>query len=81
MTDKWAQWLLTRRDGNSAALRARSATHLAALRDGVLDGAGLQPQDVVLDVGCGTGLIGFGALDRLGSKGHVIFSDVSQDLR
>lgn len=35
---------------------------------------------MVLDVGCGTGLIGFGALDRLGPNGHVIFNDVSQDL-
>lgn len=78
--DKWAQWLLTRRDGNSAALRARSDRDLAVVRDGVLDGAGLLPEDVVLDVGCGTGLIAFGALDRLGPQGHVIFSDVSRDL-
>jgi SAM-dependent methyltransferase len=35
---------------------------------------------VLLDVGCGTGLIGFGALDRLGPGGRVVFSDVSQDL-
>jgi arsenite methyltransferase len=79
-TDKWAQWLLNRRDGNSAALRARSAPSLAAFRDGVLDGAALEADDVVLDVGCGTGLIGFGALERLGPNGHVIFSDVSEDL-
>lgn len=78
--DKWAQWLLTRRDGDSATLRARSALNVAAFRDGVLDGADLLPDDVVLDVGCGTGLIGFGALDRLGPQGRVIFSDVSQDL-
>jgi SAM-dependent methyltransferase len=51
-----------------------------AFRDGVLDRADLRPDDVVLDVGCGTGLIGFGALGRLGPSGHVIFSDVSRDL-
>ncbi|MEV1016740.1 class I SAM-dependent methyltransferase [Micromonospora sp. NPDC049801] len=78
--DKWAQWLLTRRDGNSAGLRARNARDLAAFRDGVLEGADLAADDVVLDVGCGTGLIGFGALDRLGPDGHVIFSDVSPDV-
>ncbi|CCH16973.1 Methyltransferase type 11 [Micromonospora lupini str. Lupac 08] len=71
--DKWAQWLLTRRDGNSAGLRARNARDVAAFRDGVLEGAGLAADDVVLDVGCGTGLIGFGALDRLGPNGQVIF--------
>ncbi|MFC4146910.1 class I SAM-dependent methyltransferase [Micromonospora mangrovi] len=78
--DKWAQWLLTRRDGDSAGLRARNALDLAAFRDGVLAGADLAADDVVLDVGCGTGLIGFGALDRLGPDGRVIFSDVSPDV-
>jgi SAM-dependent methyltransferase len=80
VTDIWAQWLLSRRDGNSAAVRALQAPDLAAFRDGVLDGAALAPADVLLDVGCGTGLIGFGALDRLGPDGRVIFSDISQDL-
>jgi SAM-dependent methyltransferase len=42
----------------------------------VLDGAAIEPGDVVLDVGCGDGLIGLGALDRGAS---VIFSDISQD--
>jgi SAM-dependent methyltransferase len=72
--------LLTRRDGDSPALRARHAQGLEVMRDGVLDRADLQPDDVLLDVGTGTGLIGFGALDRLGPGGRVIFSDLSQDL-
>lgn len=79
-TDRWAQWLLTRRDGGSETLRARYAPDLARFRDGVLDRADLKSDDVLLDVGCGTGLIGFGALDRLGPAGRVIFSDVSEDL-
>jgi arsenite methyltransferase len=49
-------------------------------RDSVLDRAALRPGDVVLDVGCGDGLIGFGALDRVGPSGHVIFSDISSAL-
>jgi SAM-dependent methyltransferase len=79
-TDKWAQWLLSRRDGDSAALRARIAPELAAYRDGVLDRAELATDDTLLDVGCGTGLIGFGALERLGPDGRVIFTDISEDL-
>jgi ubiquinone/menaquinone biosynthesis C-methylase UbiE len=79
-TDRWAQWLLSRRDGDSETLRARDAVTLAAFRDGVLARADLQPDDVVLDVGCGTGLIGFAALERLGPAGQVIFSDISEDL-
>jgi len=35
---------------------------------------------VVLDVGCGDGLIAFGALERVGGNGQVIFSDISADL-
>ena len=49
-------------------------------RDEILDKAQLKPGDTLLDVGAGDGLIAFGALDRLGPPGHVIFSDVSQDL-
>jgi arsenite methyltransferase len=78
--DVWATWLLTRRDGDSATIRARHASSVAAFRDGVLDRADLRADDVLLDVGCGTGLIGFGALDRLGPHGRVIFSDISADL-
>ena len=53
---------------------------MEAFRDGVLDRADLRADDVLLDVGCGTGLIGFGALGRLGPGGRVIFSDISADL-
>ena len=79
-TDRWAQWLHSGRDGNSEAIRARDQVGLAAFRDGVLTRADLRPDDVVLDVGCGTGLIGFAALERLGPHGQVIFSDISDDL-
>ncbi len=54
--------------------------HLAPIRDRVLDNAALTAGDVLLDVGCGDGLIAFGALDRVGESGRVILSDVSRDL-
>lgn len=52
---------------------------LTATRDRVLDGASLQPGDVVLDAGCGTGLPTFGAFDRISEAGRVIGVDVSAD--
>jgi ubiquinone/menaquinone biosynthesis C-methylase UbiE len=50
------------------------------VRDQILDRAALHPGDVLLDVGAGDGLIGFGAVERVSPGGRVIFSDVSADL-
>jgi arsenite methyltransferase len=50
---------------------------LAAVRDKVLDRAGLRAGDGLLDVGCGNGLIGFAALER---GANVVFSDISDEL-
>jgi arsenite methyltransferase len=76
--DCWAEWLAERRFGGEPGLRERWLDALAKKRDRVLDGAELRGDDVLLDVGCGEGLIGFGALER--GAGSVIFSDISQDL-
>ncbi|ASW57466.1 methyltransferase domain-containing protein [Plantactinospora sp. KBS50] len=78
--DRWAQWVLRRRDGDNADVRARVAPLIGAYRDRVLDRAAVAVGDVVLDVGTGDGLVGFGALDRVGPTGRVIFSDISEDL-
>ena len=51
---------------------------LVPLRDKVLDRARLVPGETLLDVGCGEGMIGFGALER--GAGRVVFSDISDDL-
>lgn len=53
---------------------------LYEFRDRVLANAEIVEGDVVLDVGTGNGLLGFGALDRVGPGGRVIFSDISEDL-
>src|SRR5205807_337714 len=77
--DCWALWIRQRRQGGPD-LSPDLVKDLQRRRDSVLDRAALQPGDSVLDVGCGDGLIGFGALDRVGPEGHVIFSDVSASL-
>jgi ubiquinone/menaquinone biosynthesis C-methylase UbiE len=79
-TDKWANWLLSRRDGGDDGIRRSHAPGLLAFRDGVLERAAIRAGDVVLDVGTGDGLIGFGALEQVGPTGRVIFSDISADL-
>ena len=53
---------------------------LSVWRDRILEHATITGGETVLDVGCGDGLLAFGALDRVGEEGLVIFSDISQDL-
>jgi len=80
-TDRWHRWLLDRRFGGDAAFRERELTgFLYPIRDTVLDKARLRSDDTLLDVGTGDGMIAFGALERLGPAGRVIFSDISADL-
>ncbi|HEU0305208.1 MAG TPA: methyltransferase domain-containing protein [Gaiellaceae bacterium] len=78
--DKWAEWLV------EARFKARSqdeidewAESLARVRERVLDRAVLEEDDIVLDVGAGTGLLVFGALGRLGPDGGVVALDISVD--
>lgn len=78
--DRWARWVLHRRDASDSRVRQRGSSLLAEYRDGVLDRAVVAEGDVLLDVGTGDGLIGFAALDRVGPGGHVVFSDISADL-
>jgi arsenite methyltransferase len=79
-TDRWAAWLLQHRFGGDARQRDAAMAQLGEFRDRVLAGARVNRGDVVLDVGCGDGLIGVGALDLVGEAGKVVFSDVSADL-
>jgi ubiquinone/menaquinone biosynthesis C-methylase UbiE len=79
--DRWHRWLLNVRFGGDAESREQVLTQrLYPVRDKVLDKARLQRGDTLLDVGTGDGLIAFGALERLGPSGRVIFSDISQVL-
>jgi arsenite methyltransferase len=78
VTDIWADWIRTRRTGGDAEYEARMLEQLALVRDRVLNNAGLAGGETLVDVGCGNGLIGFGALER--GAGAVVFSDVSAAL-
>ena len=53
--DRWHRWLMDERFGGDPAARERLLPELLyPVRDTVLDKAGLQPGDTVLDVGTGT---------------------------
>jgi arsenite methyltransferase len=78
--DIWSQWLLHQRfGGDQQAMREAFTKYLYPWRDNVLDHANLSEGETLLDVGCGDGLIAFGALERV-RTGHVIFNDISEDL-
>jgi arsenite methyltransferase len=75
--DRWAAWLRRRRSGGDEEFEQRTVEHLAPVRERILDNAQLEAGEVLLDVGCGNGLIAFGALER---GARVVFADVSESL-
>ena len=78
--DMWSRWLLHRRfGGDQSAMQEALTKYLYPWRDKVLDHAGLGEAEALLDVGCGDGLIAFGALEKVRTS-RVIFSDISRDL-
>jgi ubiquinone/menaquinone biosynthesis C-methylase UbiE len=78
--EPFADWLLRHRHGGDPATREQILARLVPVRERILDNAAVEEGDVVLDVGCGDGLVGFAALDRVGPRGRVIFSDQSPTL-
>lgn len=79
LQDMWSEWLLKRRFGGDPERMKRMMEFLYPIRDKVLSHVKLGDSQTLLDVGCGDGLIGFGALERFPGC-RVIFSDISEDL-
>ena len=77
--DIWAEWLLHGRFGGNTDQMKAILARLYPVRDRILCNANLGGNQKLLDVGCGDGLIGFGALEE-SKTSRVIFSDISQDL-
>lgn len=76
----WSQWLKNTRfsymDENQLA---QTLNWLQAVKDVVLLNAEIKADDTVIDLGTGTGLLGFGALEKLNENGKIIFSDKFED--
>jgi arsenite methyltransferase len=77
--DIWSQWLLERRFGGDPERMQKMLGFLVPIRDKVLSQIDLGENEILLDVGCGNGLISFGALEKF-EKCRVIFSDISEEL-
>jgi ubiquinone/menaquinone biosynthesis C-methylase UbiE len=78
--DVWKAWLLERRfAGDEERLQQALHDFLYPVRDKILDNTNLKENETLLDVGCGDGLVAFGALARF-DAGRVVFSDISQEL-
>lgn len=77
-TDRWADWLAQLRTTGDSGERGGGFDRLASWRERILDNAVLQPGETLLDVGCGEGLVAFGALER--GAGRVVFGYISQPL-
>ena len=78
--DQWAQWLFQKRHGGNPEVLQTMLSTLYQVRDAVLQNTRVTQGKILLDVGCGDGLIAFGALPLVGEQGKVIFCDISQDL-
>ena len=77
--DMWSQWLLNRRFGGDPQRMQEMLDCLYPIRDKILSRLQLESGERLLDVGCGDGLIAFGALEKFPTC-HVVFSDISDDL-
>jgi len=77
--DMWSRWLLKRHFGGDPQRMKMVMDRLYSVRDRVLSHIDLDNDETLLDVGCGDGLIAFGALEKFETC-RVIFSDISDDL-
>ena len=76
----WTEWLKKNRfAGQTPEMVEQTTKWLEDVRDVILAYADIKPYDTVLDIGTGTGLLAFKALEAQGAKGRVIFSDKFQD--
>jgi arsenite methyltransferase len=78
--ESWARWLTIERFAGNETVARTWLAQLERIRDRVLRSARLKNGEAFLDVGCGDGLLGFGALSQVAPNGRVIFSDQSSEL-
>lgn len=76
----WTQWLKENRfAGQTPEMIKQTTQWLEAVRDVILVYAEIKPYETIIDIGTGTGLLAFKALEMQNCQGKVIFSDKFQD--
>lgn len=76
----WTDWLNnTRFYSLSEEQKQQTFAWLLSVRDKILTIADIKKDEIILDVGTGTGLLAFGAYELLGGTGLVIASDKFSD--
>lgn len=76
----WTQWLKQSRFSYMSEEQVEQTFRwLFNVRDKVLDRANIKQGDILIDIGTGTGLLAFGAYEKLKGNGFVIASDKFQD--
>ena len=76
----WTQWLSETRFSHMDEIQKEQTFRwLFALRDVVISNAGIKNNDKIIDIGCGTGLLSFGVLEKFQDNVELIFSDKFED--
>ena len=76
--DIWSEWLKKRRFGSDQISRAFALQQYKKIALKIVDKAQIFDSAAVLDIGAGDGLVGLTALEKLGAKGKLILSDISE---
>ena len=77
----WTEWLGSSRFAHlTETQKQQTLAWLLQVRDKILDRADIKSGDTIIDIGAGTGLLAFGAYERLKETGgRVIISDAFAD--
>ena len=76
----WTQWLSQTRFAHMNEVQIQQTFNwLFALRDIVISKANIKAGDKVIDIGCGSGLLAFGVIEKFKDSVDIIFSDKFED--
>jgi len=76
----WSEWLnKTRFSHLNEEQKVQTLNWLIAVRNVVLSKADIKEGEKIVDIGTGTGLLGFGVLEYFGNRVDLIFSDKFKD--